>query len=129
MPTPWARIVGAGTGTDTALTTATEAVIATVPGVNTDGPSQVIRLIGWVTLLTAAGVTGITYRWRRGSLTGTLVGEANSVNKAATTSYVDVHASDDTPGEVASQAYVLTATTAGGNGTAQAVEVVALVLA
>lgn len=121
------RIFNSFTAADVALTAATEAVVVTVPGISTDGPGQRVRLLGFITLLTAAGATTVTLRWRQTGLTGTLVGEANTITVAATTSYEWPHNVEDTPGEVASLPYVLTATVAGGNATAQMMMATALV--
>ena len=127
MPGPISKPASTYVSSDTALTAATEAVVATIPGVNTEGASQTVRLIGHLKLTTAAGATGTTLRWRRGSLTGTQVGEANSITTAASTTFSLDHCVDDQPGEVASQVYVLTATVAGGNGTCIEAEAFALI--
>src|SRR5438128_1723853 len=120
MAPPGTRTYSVSVTADVALTSAVEATVLTLPGVNTDNVSQIVSLIGTVSILTAAGATSCTLRWRRSGLTGTLVGEANLITMAATTSFLPPLSFDDTPGEVASLPYVLTATMAGGNGTMQA---------
>ena len=119
MPVQGQRVFSSAPVGDVALTAATEAIIVTLPGISTDGGGQTVRLFGFVNLLTAAGATTCTLRWRRTGLTGTLVGEANTITVAATTSYTFEQNAEDTPGEVASLPYVLTCTVAGGNGTGQ----------
>ena len=127
MPAPGLRKVSVSTTVDVALTAATEAVILTLPGLSTEGPSQIISIFGSFSLTTAAGATATTLRVRRNNLTGTLVGEANAPSTAATSTFALPFSVDDSPGEVASQAYVVTATVTGGNGTSNAGQAVAVI--
>lgn len=127
MPAPGTRSLSVFFTADVTLTLATEVVILTLPGVTTDGPGQTVRLYGVVQVTTGVGATTVTLRWRRTSLTGTLVGEANAITTAASTTFAFAHAVDDTPGEVASLPYVLTGTAAGVAGTAIQGEGLALV--
>lgn len=127
MPAAGTRTVSVSTTTDVALTAATEAVVMTLPGISTDGPGQIVSITASLSLTTAAGATTTTLRVRRSSLTGTLVGEANATTTAATTTFAFPISFDDSPGEVASQPYVITATVAGGNGTFNAGSAIALV--
>lgn len=116
------RVFRTDTATDTTLTTTAETVVATVTGVTTQGGGDRVRLRGWVQLLSGAATTTVTLRVRRGSVTGTLVGEANPVTIPTAAGGTDEYeiVTTDTPGEVAGQSYVLTVTQASatGNGTA-----------
>lgn len=118
MTVPWQKCASTSFTGDVALTAATEAVVATIPGISTDGPAQTIRLIGFIQMTGQAGTTTLTLRFRRSSLTGTLVGEANAITAAGAVTGAFPHETEDNPGDVASLSYVLTATVAGGNGTA-----------
>lgn len=127
MAPPGTRTQSVSFTSDVTLTLATEVVVLTLPGVSTDNVSQTVRLIGTVYVTTIAGATTLTLRWRRSSLTGTLVGEANAITSVASTTNPYSLAFDDNPGEVASLPYVLTATQAGSASTAIAGEAVALI--
>lgn len=127
MTVSWQRVQSAQVTSDVVLTLATELVVATIPGVTTDGVAQVVRLLGYMVVTTGVGATTVTLRWRRTGLTGTLVGEANAITSAASTVFSWPHEAEDTPGEVASLAYVLTATAAGVAGTANFAYAVALI--
>ncbi len=127
MPGVINRPVSIFTTGDVALASGVETVVLTTPGVNTDGPGQTVRLLGSLQLSTGVGATATTLRWRRGSLTGTLVGEANAITTAASSTFTLAHAVDDAPGEVASQVYVLTAQVTGGTGTCLAGEALVIV--
>jgi len=112
---------------DVTLTLATEVVVLTLPGVTTDGINQVVALYSSIQVTTIAAATTLILRWRRSSLTGTLVGESNAITTAASTTFTFSYAADDAPGEVASLPYVLTATQAGSASTAIQGEALALV--
>ena len=118
MPGPIGRPVSTFFTADVTLTLATEVVIMTLPGINTENISQTIRIFGSVQITTGVGATTVTLRVRRTSLTGTLVGEGNAITTAASTTFALPFAVDDNPGEVASQVYVVTGTAAGVAGTA-----------
>lgn len=127
MPTPFPIARTSQVTADTALTAATEAVIATISGLSVSDPTQTITLSGRCTILTAAGGTNVTLRWRRTALTGAVVGEADPTNIGAALSAEITHAVDDQPGDVASMVYVLTATMAGGNATATDAWIMAII--
>ncbi len=127
MPGPISRPVSTFFTADVTLTLATEVVIMTLPGVNTENPSQTVRVFGSVQVTTGVGATTVTLRVRRSSLTGTLVGEANAITTAASTTFAFPFAVDDTPGEVASLPYVVTGVAAGVAGTAIQGEAMAIV--
>lgn len=105
------------------ITTTTETVVATLTGISTRYASERVALHGWVQLTTGTATTTVTLRVRRGTDTsGSLIGEANAVSIGAAaggTEQFDIDV-EDTPGDVASQSYVLTAQQAAatGNGTA-----------
>ena len=127
MPGPIGRPVSVFFTADVTLTLATEVVVMTLPGVNTENISQTVRVFGNVQITTGAGATTVTLRVRRSSLTGTLVGEGNAITTAASTTFAFPFGVDDNPGEVASLPYVITATAAGVAGTAIQGEAMAIV--
>lgn len=127
MPGALSRPVSVFFTADVTLTLATEVVVLTLPGISTDGAGQTIRLTSTLQVTTVAAATTVTLRWRRSSLTGTLVGEAPAITTAASTLFAIPFAVDDNPGEVASLAYVLTATAAGAAATATMGEALAII--
>ena len=126
MPGPINRPVSIFFTADVTLTLATEVIVLTLPGISTESGGQVVRLIATIQVTTVAAATTGTMRWRRSSLTGTLVGEANAFTVVASTTTPFSHAVDDAPGEVASLAYVLTYTAAGSAATAIQGEAIAI---
>jgi len=118
MPPPGVRVYSVFFTADVTLTLATEVVVLTLPGVTTDNTGQVARLTGNVIVTTIASATTLILRWRRTSLTGTLIGESNAITTAASTTFAFQYSVEDSPGEVASLPYVLTATAAGAAATA-----------
>jgi hypothetical protein len=117
MPTPFNVVKSTSTVGDTAMTAATETVVATLNGISTQTPDQLVTLIGSGSVLTQAGGTTVTLRIRRVSLAGALVGEGNPHNIGASLSSRLSEEFDDIPGDVAGLTYVLTATSAVGNAT------------
>lgn len=118
MPVPFTIVRSSSVTSDTALTAATEAVVATISGISPSSADQTVTLMARATILTGVGGTNVTLRLRRTALTGTLIGEADPTNIGASLSAEVTHSFDDQPGDVASLVYVLTATMAGGNATA-----------
>lgn len=118
MPVPFTVVKSSSVSSDTALTAATEAVIATVSGVSPSSADQTVSLLARASVLTQAGGTTVTLRLRRVSLTGTLVGEGNPHQIGASLSAEVTDSFDDQPGDVAGLTYVLTAVSAVGNATA-----------
>lgn len=118
----WPRVFSIATTIDAAVTLAAETVIATLPGVSTPTPDAIVRLRGWAQITTGASTTAVTLRIRRVSLTGALVGEGNPISIASAAGGTDEYEilTQDSPGDVASFAYVLTAqqTAGGANGSA-----------
>lgn len=125
-----ARKYSAQVTTNTTVTTTTETVVATLSGLSTRDPGEVVTVTGTVQFTVGTGGTAVTPRIRRGSTaSGTVVGEGNPVSAtAADTVSVTIQA-DDVPGEVAGQSYVLTVTqtAATGDGSALFAAVDALV--
>lgn len=108
---------------DVTVTGVTETVIATLQGVDTSAPDNTIRLKGWAQIAPGSDQTSLAIAIRRDSVSGALVGEANAQTFAAAGSQLfgfDIM-TQDRPGDVASQVYVLTALQAGGvaNGSAK----------
>jgi hypothetical protein len=107
----------------TALTDsgATEKVVLTVNGVNTNNLQTAVQLEGYIELTTAAaGTTAVVVKARRGTtIAGTQVGASITIT-ATTAAKEDIaFLFQDTPGEVFGQSYVITVTEtgAGANGT------------
>lgn len=108
---------------DTTITTTTETVVATLTGVTVPRPGSKVVLSGMAQVTTGGSTTALTPRIRRGSaITDTLVGEAtpNQVQAAAGSTETVTIDTEDTPGEVHNQTYVLTVqqTAAAANGSA-----------
>jgi hypothetical protein len=101
------------------VTTTTETVVLTLPAVSTNGPGDTVSIQGIVDMTYGTGTTAVTVRVRRGTgITGTLVGTADPWNVTAGNTSEQTFAVEDTPGEVAGQAYVVTVqqTAATANG-------------
>lgn len=109
------------TASAVAVTLVAETVIATLPGLTTQG-GNTVDLIGEVDITTGAAATGFTLRIRRGvDTTGAVVTARGPVALGAgLRDIVTVSASDAVPADVGNQVYVLTAqqVSATGNGTA-----------
>ncbi len=108
---------------DTTITTTTETVVATLTGVTTPRPGSKILLTGMCQVTTGGSTTALTPRIRRGTtITDTLVGEANAqqVQAAAGSTETVTIDTEDSPGEIHNQTYVLTvqATAAAANASA-----------
>lgn len=115
---------------NTTITTTTETVVATVPGLSTRDGGETVSLVGTVQVTIGTTGSALTPRLRRGTTaTDTLVGEGNPVSATAGDTVTVTIQADDVPGEVAGQSYVLTVqqTAATGNGSALFAAVEALV--
>lgn len=111
------------TGVDATLVTTAETVVATLTGVATQRPGQVLSFHGEIGITSGVGTTGVTLRVRQDSLTGAVVGEASPdtlSGAAGTTETHTIDVADNLPGEFSGRTYVLTAQQVGatGNGTA-----------
>lgn len=98
--------------TDVALVTTAETVIATISGVSTNQPGQTVTFSGAATLTTGASTTGITFRVREDSVSGTAVGEAVADVIEAAVGAVETHTIDvatSSLGEFSGKTFVLTA--------------------
>lgn len=105
-------IYTSGTAGAVTLTTTAETVVATLQGVTTPFPGQVVKLYGLVLLTTGTSTTAVTMRVRRLTVAGTLVSDQTAQPVTAAVpgpNTYDVYC-EDSPGEVASFTYVLTAT-------------------
>lgn len=111
--------VTAGAGAGITVTTTAETVAAQVQ-VSTDRPGAVVVLEGNIDLTTGTATTAVTVQIRRGGLAGPIVANSPEVpaEGAGVRVVIPLQVSDS-PGEVASQVYVLTVTqtAATGNGT------------
>lgn len=115
------QIYGANPTSDVTLTTTSETVIATVDGVTTGASRRTVDLEGTAQITTGAATTGLIFRFRRGTtVSGTLVGEANTVQVSAAAGSTEdhTHVVTDLPGELVGGSYVLTVqqVAATGNG-------------
>ena len=100
-----------------AISGSTEVVVATLNGVVTPlGANQTVSLFGQAFITTGTTTTAVVVRIRRGSLTGTLVGDQTGqpVVAAAGSSNIYEANATDTPGDVTGFTYVLTVTDTGG---------------
>lgn len=107
----------------TAISGATEVVVATVSNITTRWSGQTVTLLGFALVTTPGSTTAVTCQFRRTSLTGTQVGDhtAQAVTAAAATTNMYVAAATDTPGDVEAFTYVLTITCTAGSGAGSAV--------
>lgn len=115
---------------DTNVTLTTETVVATLGGVSTAAPDERVALKGEVAILLGAAGVSFTMRIRRGvDTTGAVVGEATDFTLGAGSRGGAVLEFIDSPGEVASQSYVLTIApiSATGNSTVSNAALSALV--
>lgn len=111
------------------ITTTTETVLCTLPGVTTS-PGEVIRLVALADITSGTGTTAITVRFHRGlTVGGTLVGPQDAVQTTAGNTIARSAEAEDSPGEVVGLPYVLTAqqTAATGNGSGLFSELMAIV--
>jgi hypothetical protein len=115
-----------GTASAVTLTTTTETVLATLPGI-APAIGQPIDLIASIDLTTGTAVTGVTFNIRRGTgITGTIVATIGPIAIAASTRGEFVLVGVDlTLPESANAQYVITGTQAAatGNGTANNVTI------
>jgi hypothetical protein len=106
---------------DTTLVTTAETVVATIAGVSVPRAGMQVELKGHLSITTGTATTGVTLRFRRDSLTGALVGEAEPDTIAAAVGSTEPYDYQvmDSPGEIQGATYVLTAqqVAATGNGT------------
>lgn len=119
MPVPWQRQAQASGTTAVTVATTTETIVQTLANLSTDGPNQLVLLEGFVALTSGTATTTVTVRLRRGTaITSTLVGVAVVeilIGAAGNTAMYSI-AETDSPGEVASQSYVLTVQQAAATG-------------
>lgn len=109
MPPAWQRTYRTNAATNVLPASAAETVIATLI-ISDNGPDAAVQLEGWVKLTTGTSTTSIVPRIRRDSVTGTLVGDQTAmliIGAVGETHEYGIKVVD-TPGEVASQTYVLT---------------------
>lgn len=116
------RTYSAAPVADVPLVTTAETVVATVTGVTTDRPGQLLRLFSEYTITLGASTTAVTHRLRRDSLAGAVVNEATTEQietAAGSTEGHEIAGEDSFAGEVAGQVYVLTVQQVGAtaNGT------------
>jgi len=108
---------------DTTVVTTAETVLATLSGVSSQRAGQSVLLEGDVQFTTGASTTSVVLRIREDSLTGTLVGEAETdtiLGAAGSTDPYRITAQHSPAGEVSGKSYVLTVvqTAASANGSA-----------
>lgn len=112
-------IVKQGSGSGIVVVGVVETIAATVQ-VSTDNPGAVVVLEGNVDVTTGLTVTALTVQVRRGAtIAAPVVGVAEVPAEGASARVVLPLQVADSPGEVASQSYILTVTQVGatGNGT------------
>lgn len=98
---------------------ATETVVLTSNGVQSPNAWATISLTGVVTITPGTSATAVVIRVRRGTVTGTLVGVAETDTLAAAANGIIPFFFVDTPGDVDGIKYVVTVveTGAAANGT------------
>lgn len=106
---------------DTPIVTVAETVVATLSGISTPRNGVKVVLSGSAQVTTGGSTTALTPRIRRGTaITDPVVGEGNAQQVAAAAGSTETvtYDTEDTPGEVAGQSYVLTVqqTGAAANG-------------
>lgn len=117
------RLYASEVAADTTLVTTAETVIATVAGVSTYRPGEVLAIAASASITTGTNTTALTFRVRRDSLTGTVVNEIDPVQIEAAAGSTEDHTilcQDQLAGEIANGTYVLTVqqTAASANGNA-----------
>lgn len=130
MPRPAPEIRVAVVTADVVLVAADETEIVQLDGISTVDPEEDVLLLAFFVCTTAAATTALTPRIRRGATTaGTLVGEANAVTKAASTTVDGAAYGRDNPGNVASQSYILSLQATGpvANGSVLSAILIAIV--
>jgi len=109
-----------GSSSAVTVTTTSETVVATLPGVAA-GPSQPVDIEWALDFSTGTGVTAVTVKVERGTAAGGTVVQTFGPFAAAASTRIALSGSctDAQAGEVSNQQYVVTATQAGatGNGT------------
>lgn len=111
------RVFSAQISSSVTVTTTTETVVLTLPGVSTNGAQDQVFVSGSLAMLLGTAATTLTIRVRRGTgITGTVVGVAEV--DTAIPAETDGFPFDalDIPGEVAGQAYVVTVQQASATG-------------
>lgn len=100
----------------------TETVVATIAGINAEFPGQQVFINASLSVTAGTTATSLTWRIRRATLTGTLVGEAESESGDIVASKLTTinPFAQDAPGECAGAVYVVTIQGA-GEGTAAVV--------
>lgn len=92
-PTAWPIIQSSFTTGTQAITTTAETVIATLSGINSRGSNFPINLTGNAVFAVSAATTATVLRLRIGTLTGTLIGTAQTPSGGVAG---DVNAADGT---------------------------------
>jgi len=105
-----------------AVVTTAETVVATTKAISSPYPGAIFAVEFGIDFLTGAGTTGVIWRIRQGSLTGTAVLTTPTIAAAASTQLPRAYLAtvDGSQAEVASAVYVLTVApvAATGNGSA-----------
>lgn len=131
MPTPFPRIAFTTTIVGSPALAA-ETIIATLPGISTDGLTQRCLLEGWSAFTVGATGTAIQFRIRRTGLTGTVVADTGAMTRGVAAAALGEESimGIDSPGEVGSLAYVMTLQVTGGSSasTVSAVVLTATIL-
>lgn len=116
------RVYNVDVSADTTVVNAAETVVATLTNVSLQSANQSVRLHGQINILTGTSTTSVVLRVRRDSVSGTVIGEAETDTLAAAVGGTEDHDIEvtDAPGvELAGATYVLTVVQTAGaaNGT------------
>lgn len=99
------------------VTTTTETVILTFPAISTPNAGSQVTIQADMDITWGTGTTTGRFRIRRGTgITGTIVADTGALSYTAGSTYDSSITGEDTPGEVAGQAYVVTVQAAGASG-------------
>lgn len=119
-PLPWSLSTFAYGTANQAVTGSTELVVVTLTGVNSRGFGSNINLNGWIVDTTGTTTTAVVIRVRQDSLTGSVVGVAETstiIGAAGSTDPYTIEVQDSSAAEYANKTYVLTVQhTGGGTG-------------
>jgi hypothetical protein len=107
------------TATNVADGHSVETIVLTLSNVDTPGPGSAVQLFGVVNLTVGTNGVGAVVRVRRGGLTGSLIGTAQTDTVIATDKYTIPFEVVDGPVDEAGASYVVTVTETSGtvNGT------------
>lgn len=129
MPNPFPVLLPPSTTIVGSPALAAETTVASTVVGGVAGPSSRVLLIGFVALTVGTSGTAVRIRLRNGSITGTVVGDTGAMTAVAANLVSFAVLGVDSPGDVSSLAYVMTAQVTAGAAvsTVSSVQLVAVV--